>query len=112
MRSSLIFLFLAFSAMVLTIHSQTPTPTVVRIDIQGHKFNNGVPVTVRVGDSVIWMNKDDMTHTASRYSDTDGFNTGFIQVGRESEPIMFLKASGPQGLKYNCDVHDDPEHPM
>lgn len=92
--------------------AQTPTPTTIRIDIQGNKFNNGAPVTIRVGDSVVWVNKDKMTHTASRYSDTDGFNTGFIQSGAESEPIVFLKATGAQGLSYACDVHDDPKHPM
>ena len=89
-----------------------PTPTVVRIDIQGHQYNGGVPVSVHVGDAVIWVNKDKMAHTASRYSDTDGFNTGFIQAGAESDPITFLKATGPQGLKYGCDVHDDPKYPM
>jgi plastocyanin len=104
--------FLMFSAAVLTARAQTPTPSVVRIDIQGHKFNNGKSVTIRVGDSVIWVNKDKMAHTASRYSDTDGFNTGFVQAGKESEPITFLKATGQEGLKYACDVHDDPKHPM
>jgi|SRR3954469_23471916 len=97
---------------VATANSQTPAPTVVRVDIKGYKFNNGSPVTVRVGDSVIWVNNDKMTHTASRYSDTDGFNTGFIEAGKESEPITFLKATGPKGLTYACDVHDDPKHPM
>jgi plastocyanin len=106
------------TALLLTIigvasaQGQAPTPSVVRIDIQGNKFNNGVPVTVRVGDTVIWVNRDRMTHTASRYSDTDGFNTGFIQAGTESEPITFLKASDPKGFTYACDVHDDPKHPM
>src|SRR5207244_4421994 len=84
MRFCRILALLGLSAAVATAQAQTPTPTVVRIDIQGNRFNNGVPVTVRIGDSVIWVNKDKMTHTASRYSDTDGFNTGFIQSGKES----------------------------
>ena len=112
MRFGLITALFALILGLSSAQGQTPTPIVVRIEIQGHKFNNGVPVTIRVGDAVIWVNKDNMAHTASRYSDTDGFNTGFIQSGAESEPITFLKASGPKGFAYACDVHDDPKHPM
>jgi len=107
-----ILLAVAIVSAATAAPPQLPAPTVVRIDIQARKFNNGAPVTVRVGDSVIWVNRDKITHTASRYSDTDGFNTGFIQPGKESEPITFLKATSPNGVEYACDVHDDPKHPM
>jgi plastocyanin len=102
--------------------AQDPAPRVHRIDIEHHQYNGGRPVTVRVGDSVVWVNKDKMAHSASRYTDPensdlnkrifDGFNTGFIQPGQESAPIRFLKATDPAGVEYGCDVHDDPAAPM
>jgi plastocyanin len=106
-------LIMSLVAMILggsSAQAQGPAPRVVRIDIQGNKYNNNVPVTIHVGDSVIWVNKDRMPHTASRYSSTDGFNTGFIPAGAESEPIMFLKESS--NLTYGCDIHEDPNAPM
>jgi plastocyanin len=97
--------------------AQDPVPRIHRVDIEHHQYNGGKPVTVRVGDSVVWVNKDNMAHSASRYTDTDkgifdGFNTGFIQPGGESTPIRFLKATDPAGVEYACDVHDDPTKPM
>jgi plastocyanin len=96
---------------------QSPAPRTIRVDISGHRYNHGHPVTIRVGDRVIWVNNDNMAHSASLYTDPasnifDGFNTGFIQPGAESEPILFLKATDPAGVEYACDVHDDPTAPM
>jgi plastocyanin len=103
---------LGISVSVVSAQSGNPPPSVIRIEIQGNKYNNGLPVTVRIGDSVIWVNKDRMPHTASRYADIDGFNTGFIPPGSESEPMVFLKETDSSGLQYSCDIHDDPKAPM
>lgn len=110
MRFFLMILVLATAIAVPSVQAQGPAPRVARIEIKANKYNNSVPVTIRVGDSVVWVNADRMPHTASRYSSTDGFNTGFIPPGAESEPIMFLKES--KGLTYGCDIHEDPKAPM
>src|SRR5437870_4961901 len=82
-------------------------PATVRIIIKNFRYNDGVPVTIKAGDSVIWMNNDDMPHTATS---TDGsgqqFDTGILQPGDSSEPILFLKESGQEGFPYTCNVHD------
>jgi plastocyanin len=88
-------------------HQPGSDPETVRIIVKNNQFNGGVPVTVRVGDSVVWVNQDLMPHTASSTSaSAQDFNTGFIQPGKSSEPITFLKESGANGFPYECDVHD------
>lgn len=78
-----------------------------RVIVEHNVFNDGKPLYIRAGDSVIWVNKDKMPHTASSTSaSSQDFDTGFIQPNQESEPITFLKESGPEGFPYECDVHD------
>jgi plastocyanin len=89
------------------------SPSVVRVEISKGTFN---PVSVQVGDSVVWVNKDAMPHSASRYSDDadfmegglvpEPFNTGFIQPGTSSAPVTFLQPTGDTGRGYRCDVHE------
>ena len=79
----------------------------VRVVIEHNIFNHGESLHIHAGDSVIWVNKDKMPHTAtSTDASAQEFDTGFIQPGMESEPVLFLKESGPNGFPYECDVHD------
>lgn len=117
MKSVLAIAIAATIAGTCSAHAQNPASRLHRIDISSHRYNHGQPVTIRVGDRVIWVNNSNMAHSASLYTDPDnkvfdGFNTGFIQPGEESEPILFLKATDPAGVEYGCDVHDDPAAPM
>lgn len=112
--------FVATAAVIAVAASSSPDaqevkkrtgPRIVEVPIQGNKFNADKPVTVEVGDSVVWVNKDKMPHTAARYTEEDQykdqpFNTGFIQPGKKSAPILFLKESNSEGLEYHCDVHE------
>jgi plastocyanin len=87
-------------------------PRVIEVPIQGYRFPENL--TVEVGDSVVWVNKDSMPHSAARYRQEgtvvdQPFNTGFIQPGQKSDPITFLKETGLKDLTYGCDVH---EHTM
>ncbi len=87
--------------------SGNPGPQTVHIVIRNNQFSGGQPVVVRVGDSVVWDNYDLMPHTATATSQSaQAFDTGFIRPGTSSEPIVFMKESGPAGFPYECDVHD------
>jgi plastocyanin len=82
-------------------------PRTFRVVIEHNVFNEGSPLEIESGDSVIWVNKDNMPHTATSTPESaQDFDTGFIQAGQESEPVLFLKESGESGFPYECDVHD------
>jgi len=79
-------------------------PTIVTI--KGNQFNGGTPVTIKPGDYVVWVNEDDMTHTAtSDEESTQDFDTGYLKPGQRSEPIRFMRASPAGGFPYHCEVH-------
>ncbi len=80
-------------------------PRTVKITIKDFKYNDGKPVTINQGDSVIWFNADDMPHTASSDSSDQDFDTGILKPGEASEPIIFLKISDASGFAYSCGVH-------
>lgn len=84
----------------------TPCPRTVRVTIKDFKYNDGRPVSINVGDSVVWFNADDMPHTATTDGDSaQSFDTGILQPGQASEPITFLAASSPDGFPYSCGIH-------
>ena len=74
----------------------------VEIVIEGFQYNGGQPVTIRAGDSVVWVNRDTMPHTATGAR----FDTGFLRPGERSEPITFIQESGDDGFEYACNVHE------
>jgi len=80
---------------------------VVEVPIQNFLFNDGRPVEIEVGDSVVWVNKDQMPHSASSTEQSSQkFDTGFIKPGAKSDPVRFLKQSSLKGFPYACDVHE------
>lgn len=58
------------------------------------------PVAIKVGDTVIWTNKDRSTHTAT--ADDGSFDTGRIPPGGTSKPISFQSAGE---VSYHCMIH-------
>jgi len=87
-----------------TTSPSTPTTTPdVTINILG---NNGAqsyapnPTTMRVGQTVSWMNTDTITHTATQ--DGGSFQTGNIAAGTTSTPIMMSSAGT---FTYHCSIH-------
>lgn len=58
------------------------------------------PVRIRVGDSVVWDNRDSAGHTAT--ADDDSFDTGSIGGGKQAEAILFETAGT---FTYYCKVH-------
>lgn len=61
-------------------------------------------ITITVGDSVKWVNKDAMTHTATR-TDSPAFDTGPLKQNETSEEIQFTESSDENGFKYFCKPH-------
>lgn len=61
------------------------------------------PVTVAVGDRIVWQNDDDAPHTATADDGEDfSWDTGTIDAGSASEPIVFDVAGE---FTYHCNVH-------
>jgi plastocyanin len=56
-------------------------------------------ITVKVGQKVIWKNKDSQTHTAT--ADSGEFATGFIDPGAQASVV--IQSVGE--FNYHCSVH-------
>lgn len=57
-------------------------------------------LTVNVGESVVWVNEDDVVHTAT--ADDGSWDTGDIDADNQSEPIVFDTAGE---YDYSCTYH-------
>jgi plastocyanin len=72
----------------------------VTVTIKNMEFSPD-PVEVKAGDSVIWENKDNMTHTATS-DEEGGWDTKRIAAKTSSKPIKFdKKGESP----YHCEIH-------
>lgn len=58
------------------------------------------PVRIKVGDSVVWDNRDSAVHTAT--ADDGSFDTGSIGGGKKAEAILF---ETPGTFTYYCKAH-------
>ena len=78
-------------------------PATQTVEIRGSRY---VPetVTIRVGESVKWVNRDDikLRHSATRTVADPKFDTGPLTKDDESEPVTFTHASPPEGWQYGC----------
>lgn len=81
--------------------SATTSPTVANArNVVISNFNYAPPtLTVKVGDSITWINKDNTAHTAT--ADDNSFDTGTLANG-ESKSITFSKAGT---FTYHCGFH-------
>jgi len=70
------------------------------VTIQGFAFSPG-RVTVMVGDTVTWTNRDGASHTAT--ADDGSFDTGGIP-GDSSDTVRFTTAGE---FTYYCAIHPD-----
>ena len=84
--------------------TRTPTPTATPVSrtvmITNFAF---VPatLTIRVGETVTWINNDDIAHTAT--SDTGVFRSPFLEQG-QSFSFRFTSVGT---FPYFCEVHPD-----
>jgi plastocyanin len=86
----------------------TPTPTnpecVNPPNVLTVTIANGVyspnPVTVKVGQTVNWLNRDNIAHTAT---DTGVFDTGSIPAGSAHDVGVTFNTAGT--FNYHCTLH-------
>jgi plastocyanin len=65
------------------------------------------PLTIRVGESVVWVNQDKAKHDATSKEDSEAkFDAVEIPKEGKSKPVKFTKAGT---YKYYCTIHDDME---
>ena len=86
--------------------SSSPASKLWEVHIRHFHYNDDLPLKIVSGDSVVWINDDDMQHTATSTGGKVQFNTGYLQPGQRSRPITFLAETDPNGVTYSCEVHD------
>ncbi|MEU7169488.1 plastocyanin/azurin family copper-binding protein [Streptomyces morookaense] len=59
---------------------------------------------INVGDSVVWTNEDDVTHTATSDASPPVWDTGEISPGQSSSPIGFETVGV---FSYHCSIHPE-----
>ena len=76
----------------------SPTPTITEVEISGFAF---VPatITIPVGTTVTWFNKDSVAHTVS--SREDVFDSGNLSGGATFSYIFNQNG----GFEYYCKIH-------
>lgn len=81
-----------------------PVAAVKVVEIRNMAF---VPatLTVKVGESVRWVNRDRMPHSATRDAGEPRFDTGSLSHAEESQPVTFSTESGTAGFAYVCSFH-------
>ena len=70
----------------------------VVIEIQSFKFVPAAPL-VRRGDTIVWINKDIVPHSAT--ANDDSWDTGQIEAGKQVEMV----ALGTMFGRYYCKFH-------
>jgi plastocyanin len=93
-----IFALLVALMLLSDVHSQEKKKQMVMI--KGFAFNPQT-ITINVGDSIVWTNKDGAVHTATS-DDKKTFDTGDIKGGKSSKEIVFTKAGE---FPYHCIHH-------
>lgn len=87
------------------VTAPAPGPDTVVITINGENGADSFspnPATVAVGQSVVWYNADGVVHRI--VADDESFDTGDIEPGLASAPVVWTAASGAQ---YHC--FDEPD---
>jgi plastocyanin len=84
-------------------------PTTYTVEIRHHQFlvnGKAVPLRIKGGDRVVWVNKDVTTHTAT--SDRGApfkFDTKLLAPGAKSKVVTF--SAGDYTVDYHCEIHRD-----
>ena len=73
-------------------------PAVHTVTIEGTQFRPG-ELTVKIGDSIVWINNDPFPHTVT--SRTGGFDSGQIQPGKSWKYRAVKKGE----FAYVCSLH-------
>jgi plastocyanin len=87
-----------FSWSLYVAAADAPTPATHKVTIEGTRFQPEV-VTVKVGDSIEWVNKDPFPHTAT--SRAESFDSGEIGPGKSWTYTARTKGE----FAYICTLH-------
>ncbi len=74
-------------------------PKTHTVEIRGMEFHPAV-LTVAVGDTVLWINRDIVPHTATASSGA-GWNTGQLLQNQTGRQVM----TRPGATRYVCSFH-------
>jgi plastocyanin len=77
----------------------------VMVDISGFKFPPNV--TVNVGDSIVWNNKDNAPHHPKADATVPAdlaFDAKRVDGGKATAPVPFKKAGV---IPYHCEIHKE-----
>ena len=80
-----------------TKHRKPATHTVL---MEGMVFRPAV-LALRTGDTVVWVNKDLVAHTATRTLAPGGFDSKLIQPGKSFKHTVRSRGA----LPYGCSLH-------
>jgi|SRR5580704_10775033 plastocyanin len=83
--------------------SPTTSAADVTISMVGNLGSNSFapnPTTMKVGQSVAWMNNDTIAHDATQ--DAGRFTTGTLNAGATSSPVPMATAGT---FTYHCTIH-------
>lgn len=83
-------------------------PATQTVEIRGSAYVPEI-VTVKVGQTVKWVNRDNMKHSATRDAADPKFDTALLVKDQESAPITFTKESDAAGWQYRCTVKGHEE---
>src|SRR5262245_15122563 len=99
-RVSAISLLLAvtLAAQVTATAAPAPAGAAIQIQIKDFMFAPGA-ITIRVGDTVTWVNQDDDVHTV--VSEDGSFRSGGLDTG-QTYSFTFTR---PGTYRFSCSLH-------
>lgn len=89
-----------FAAAVALCGSAPASAATVDVDIANFSFSPQTK-TINAGDQVRWTNRDSFTHTVTRTSRTDPFDSG--NLGQDNSFTQTFAAPG--NYEYHCSIH-------
>jgi plastocyanin len=72
---------------------------------QGPNRYEPSPITLTVGDQVVWHNDGGQHNAAGQNGATSTFDTNDVAAGTDSAPVTFSEASAAGGFQYSCTNH-------
>jgi plastocyanin len=86
-----------------TPSSESSAPNSQTVTIENNQFIPAT-VTIRRGGTIVWLNRDNASHTATPSGTVRFASTGAINPGKTTSPIRFEQAGE---FSYQCDSHPD-----
>ena len=76
-----------------------PKPVTHTVTIDGTRFSPA-SLTIKPGDSVVWVNKDIVAHTATS-AGANGFESGMLETGKSWKKKFLKKGDFPYACRYH-----------